>query len=53
MRRHVVTGLFLLAALACYAVGFAAGVYMFLAVGVVFELVFWGRLFRVGQTARR
>ncbi len=53
MRRHVVTGLFLLAALACYAASFAAGAFVFLAVGVDFELVFWGRLFRVGETARR
>lgn len=53
MKRHVVTGLFLLAALACYAVSFAAGVVLFLAVGVAFELVFWVRLFRLGQTARQ
>jgi hypothetical protein len=53
MKRHVITGLFLLAALACYAVSFGAGVFVFLAAGLVFELVFWGRLLRVGETARR
>jgi len=53
MKRHVITGLFLLTALACYAAGFGAGVFVLVAVGVVFELVFWGRLFRVGQRARQ
>ena len=53
MKRHLITGLCLLAALGCYALSFGAGVMGFLALGVVFELVFWGRLFRVGATARR
>lgn len=53
MRRHVITGMFLVAALACYAAGFGAGGFVLLAVGFVFELVFWGRLFRVGESTRR
>lgn len=53
MKRHLITGSFLLAALACYAVSFVAGVVVFVGVGLVFELVFWGRLFRVGETTRR
>jgi hypothetical protein len=53
MRRHVMTAMALVAALACYAAGLGAGVFVFLAVGFVFELVFWGRLFRIGQSPRR
>lgn len=53
MKRHVITGLFLLAALACYAMSFVAGAFLFVSVGFVFELVFWVRLSRLGETARR
>ncbi len=53
MKRHVITGMCLLAALACYAASIGAGVMVFLAVGFVFELVFWVRLSRIGETAPR
>ncbi len=49
MRYHLVTLAFLLAAGACYAAGFAGGMFALLAVGLVLECVFWIRLIRRRQ----
>lgn len=46
MKRHLVTALFLLLAVACYAVGAAGPATGLLLVGVLAEATFWLRLFR-------
>ena len=44
MPRWLVLTLLIVAAIACYSVGFVAGFGFFLFVGVVFELMFWVKL---------
>ena len=46
MKRHLITATFLMAALLCYAIGSNFGVIFFVAVGVVFEAIFWLRLIK-------
>jgi hypothetical protein len=43
--RYLTLLLLLAAAAISYAIGFAAGVWLFLVVGVIFELSFWVGLF--------
>jgi hypothetical protein len=38
--------LFLVAATACYALGFAGGFWLFIAAGAIFDSVFWYKLVR-------
>lgn len=49
MSPRIVTLLVLLAALGCYAAGFALPATLLLVLGVIFELVFWVRLMRPKQ----
>ncbi len=49
MKRHLITGLFLLAALGCYAVGAATWASFFVVVGGSLELVFWIRFLNLGR----
>ena len=44
--RSLVILLFLLAAIVFYAAGFHTGLFALVAVGGIFELLFWARLFR-------
>ena len=44
VNRYLTLFLLLLAATACYAIGFIAGFWLLIAVGVVFELTFWVKL---------
>lgn len=44
--RWLVLTLLIVAAVACYSVGFTPGMGLFLILGVVFELSFWLKLFR-------
>ena len=46
MQHYTITILILLAALACYSLGFGLGAYVLFAAGAVFELWFWVRLIR-------
>lgn len=43
--RYLLLFLLLAAAAISYAIGFGAGVWLFLVVGVIFEISFWVRLF--------
>lgn len=44
--RHVVTALFLVAALVCYVVGLVDTAIGFFLIGSCFEAVFWMRIYR-------
>lgn len=44
--KWIVLTVLILAAMASYSYGFSEGVFLFVIVGVVFELSFWFRLFR-------
>ncbi len=46
MKKHLITFLFLVAAIALYAVGFALPATAFLVLGLVAEGTFWVRLLR-------
>ena len=46
MKHHLVTALFLIAAVVRYAAGMNAGMVGFAAAGLVLESVFWFRLIR-------
>ena len=46
MNYHLITIVFLLAAGASYAAGFAGGMFALLAIGLVLEGIFWIRLIR-------
>jgi hypothetical protein len=46
LKRITVALLFLLAAIACYVFGVPVGGAFFLALGVVFEGIFWVKLFK-------
>jgi len=45
-RRIIITLFCLLAAIACYVIGIPIGGVLFLVLGIIFEGVFWLRLFR-------
>jgi len=47
--KWLMLGILLLCAVACYAVGFIAGVIAFVAIGVILELLFWLGVFRKFQ----
>jgi len=49
LKRHIITILFLLLAIACYVLGVPAGGILFFLLGIVFDGVFWIRLFRHGK----
>lgn len=53
MKYHLLTFLFLVFAVGSYAIGAAAGVALFIVLGVISEGVFWVRLFRGGPGVRR
>ena len=40
-KKSLILGIWLLCAIACYLVGFAAGAIVVVAIGAVFELTFW------------
>ncbi len=44
--KHLITLLSLIAAVVAYIIGTATGAIIFLGLGVIFEAVFWARLFR-------
>jgi hypothetical protein len=46
MKHHMVTAAFLIAAILCYAAGFEGEMLLFVAAGLVFEGIFWVRVFR-------
>ena len=46
MKHHLITAAFLIAAVLCYVAGFGPGMLVFAAGGLVFESVFWFRLFK-------
>jgi hypothetical protein len=46
MKYHLITLVFLLGALVCYALTYGAGIGMFFGAAFLFEMVFWGRLSR-------
>ncbi|AWF81565.1 hypothetical protein BTJ40_12430 [Microbulbifer sp. A4B17] len=46
LKRIATALLFLLAAIACYAFGVPAGGVIFLALGIIFEGIFWIKLFK-------
>jgi len=46
LKRHLITGLFLVLAIACYAIGAAGPGTGLLIVGALAELTFWMRIFR-------
>ncbi len=46
MKRWGLTILCLVAALGCYGLGIPAGSAIFLLLGVIFEIVFWVRLYK-------
>jgi len=46
MKRHVITILFLVVAIACYAIGAAGPGTAFLVAGGIAELAFWFRIFK-------
>jgi hypothetical protein len=46
MKHHLLTAVSLVGAIACYSASFDAGMLAFAAAGLVFESVFWFRLFR-------
>jgi len=49
--RWLILTLLLIATVACYFVGFMIGVGVFLAIGIIFELVFWLKLFKRNKKA--
>lgn len=46
MKYHAITFLFLLLAVDSYFMGIIAGVALFIILGLIYEAVFWVRLFR-------
>jgi hypothetical protein len=52
MNQHLITLIFILAALAFYAMGLALPATGFLVLGAILEAVFWVRLFRGRRTGR-
>lgn len=46
MKYRLITLACLLGALVCYALAYGAGLGMFFGTAVLFEIVFWARLFR-------
>ncbi|WP_323846326.1 hypothetical protein [Microbulbifer magnicolonia] len=50
MKKHLITILCLLAALACYIFGVPAGGALFVVLGIVLEGIFWVRLLRRSGT---
>jgi hypothetical protein len=53
VKHHLLTAAFLVGAIACYAASFNAGMIAFAATGLVFESVFWFRLFKRRTSPRR
>ena len=52
MKHHLITLMFLVVAVALYIAGAALPAMLLIALGVVFEGVFWMRLFRSGKRSQ-
>lgn len=45
MNKHVITGLFLLAAIVCYLASLNGAAMVLILLGIIFETIFWFRVF--------